>query len=152
MLHVWTGFLMHFFDKSADRRYSYPLSYSDVGEQGLLPVGYRDFEVECWGHRVFVSLFLQLSSAQPHGETIEDKFGLVRKRLEVYVNEDCLVVVTFGTFVEVHWWEPQIRPVHFMKDFEASGGSLTRIFKVDLTVDNEKMSFKQYLSLVKDSW
>ena len=146
MVQVWSGFLLRLFDVTAYRG----ALYSQVGNQGLLPVDYRDFQLELWKHWVFVSLFLPLSSVQPHGETIEDKFRLVRKRLEAYVYHDTLVVVTFGTLVEVHWWK--CRPHCQRTDFEASGGSLTRRFKADLAVDNEKMGLKDYLSLVKTYW
>ena len=118
-----------------------------MGSPGLLPVDYRDFNFVVGTIGIFVGMFLHSNTGQPHGETIEDKLGLVQKRLEAYLSRDSLVIVALGTIVEVHWWK---RRDPFEKyDFEAKGGSLTRLFKANLAVDDEKMYVKQYLSLVK---
>ena len=70
------------------------------------------------------------------------------------MDRDCLVVIAFGTFAEVHWWKcrPQCQLQRSRINFDASGGSLTRLFKADLAVDNDKVEFKHYLSFVKRCW
>ena len=127
----------------------------ELDDQGVLPVNYRDFLLRDRRNWVYVSMFLHSSSAQPHGETVEDKVGLVRVRLEnqIDVQRDCLVMVTFGTSIEVHWWKcrPQ-RSQCLFPSFKPTGGSLTRLFKTDLAVDNEKTYFRHYLSRVKGCW
>ena len=149
MVQVWSGFLLHLFDDTTDR----PLSSSSclgVGNQGILPADYRDLRLRFRDYEIFVGMFLPLSSAHPHGETIEDKLGLVRKRLEANVVQDTLVVVTFGTFVEVHWWN--CRPQARGTNSEASGDNQTRLFKVNLAIDDEKAHLKHYLSTVRHCW
>ena len=147
MVRIWAGFLSRLF---SDEQHSTRCLVWSVGSQGLLPVDYRDLKLEYGAHEIFVGIHLHLSTDQAQGETIEDKFELVRKRLEAHIDQDGLAVVAFGTFVEVHWWKCRAQRRRY--DFEASGGSLTRIFKADLAFDNEKMHFKHYLSLVKGCW
>ncbi|KAI9781528.1 MAG: hypothetical protein M1839_005943 [Geoglossum umbratile] len=147
---IWSNYLKHLLS---------PASFAQWDSSGsiyhcVLPPDLREVHIRFSRFRLF--LFLQpplptpLATSKTASMWAQSSLDRICRRLEIVANQDCLVLITYGTSVGLFWWV--VREGWERWGYEAEGGKLEMLTTLEMRKEDDRRALETTFWAMGETW